>query len=121
MNNHFSSIVPITGGGKVPHFYEGDKKQYLPFRNKFCSKCFNVKNETGQTYWGLSIKCEHKIYFNHEIFLHVMKENDCDVYFKRPVFEFAPQCTYPEYRTISRCNVTGLWLEYDNGMYYTLH
>ena len=119
MNNHFSSIVPVSADeDEAPYFKEEGYKHYIPFRNKFCSKCFSVKNEAGHIYWDISIKCMHKISFNHENFLHVIKENNCDVYFKRSVFDFAPQqCHYPVYPTISSCNVTGLWPEYDKGIH----
>ena len=72
MNNHFSSIVPVFGSGDdLASFHKGDRAYYMPFRNKFCSKCFRVKKEMELTYWGLSIACEHKISVNHENFLHV--------------------------------------------------
>ena len=38
MNNHFLSVVPIVNGGI----------DEMPFRNKYCSKCYGKKEESNE-------------------------------------------------------------------------
>ena len=105
MNNHYSSIVPTFNGG--------NDQRLLPFWNKFCSKCDGLKNEAHRHYWILSVHCDDDIVFNHENLLQVVQEKKCEVSYKPPSTA-APQCDYSGDPAISRCNVTGLWEEYDN-------
>ena len=107
MNNHFSS--------EVPTFIEGYDEYPWPFRNKFCAKCSGHEIETKHIYWDLSIHCDAVIAVNHENLMHVVQEKNCEVYFKSPYYDVR-QCNDPNFITISSCNVTGLWKEYDNGI-----
>ena len=108
MNNHFTS--------EVPTFSAGYDRYPWPFRNKFCAECSGFKNETINIYWDLSIHCDAVISVNHENLMHVVQENNCEVYFKSPHYD-VQHCNYPTDFTISSCNVTGLWQEYDNGIW----
>ena len=107
INNHILSEIPI--------FDEGSHDR-IPFRNIFCAECSKSNNEASYTYWHVSIRCGGTITFNYENLLHFVQEENCEIYFKPPFFRYATPCDYSSDFTVSSCNVTGLWKEYDNGI-----
>ena len=105
LNYGIDSQVPVTG------------LEDYSYRNMYCAQCNYDKDAHDYIFWDLYIQCANTITFNRENILHVLEENECDVYLKIPATVRTVQtCSaLPEF-TISTCNVTGLWTNYNRSI-----
>ena len=96
------SLVPVNYFGKI-------------YRNIFCANCNGISNDPYLTNWRLEIRCEETFYVfpPPEKLLQTIKEERCNIFFRPPVTVFVGDACNEQVYTISECNVTGLWAEYN--------
>ena len=109
---------PESGGTidfLVPVYYHG--KHY---RNRFCANCNGISDEMRPITWRLEIFCYEPMYPfpSAENLLQKIKEDRCNIFFRSPYGGGGSFKTYTEpcteqFYTISECNVTGLWMQYN--------
>ena len=78
------------------------------YRNKFCANCNGISDDPYLTNWRLEIFCYEPLLIQAENLKEIIKENRCNIFFRTPVNGGKEQ-----FYTISKCNVTGLWSEYN--------
>ena len=105
LNYGIDSQVPITSDSD------------FSYRNMYCAKCHGNNNIDTYIHWNLYIMCGNTITFNRENILQVFEENACEVYLSIPeTVRYVQSCkAVPEY-TISTCNVTGQWSNYNRSI-----
>ena len=83
------------------------------FRNKFCALCNNIELTDNIIYWQLDIYADGFVKFPQRNLLSSIRSNRENIFYTSPKF-VTPQepCYIPPY-TISKCNETGLWDQYD--------
>ena len=83
------------------------------FRNKYCVLCNNIDLNVNILYWNLDIYADTFIKFPEKNILNRIRSNRENIFFIPPMFiQTSQPCKMPEY-TISKCNETGLWGQYD--------
>ena len=82
-------------------------------RNKFCGLC-NGKDFTQFTSWKVEVACHDLIdvQIDDSEFLQTVTEQRCNVFYWPPTNIPTVECKMPVY-SISTCNETGYWLEYN--------
>ena len=109
LNYGIDSLVPVSG------------LLFETYRNAYCAKCSGDDFVNEYLYWDFIIFCDDTIVFNRENVWHVLEENDCEVYLKRPGEVPTQICdALPEY-SISTCNVSGLWNDYNSTIEVACH
>ena len=83
------------------------------YRNKFCVLCNNVELHDNIIYWNLDIYADKILKFPQENLLTTVRSNRENIFFTPPKFIAKPQPCYMPAYTISKCNETGLWDQYD--------
>ena len=96
LNYGIDSLVPVSG------------LLFETYRNAYCAKCSGDDFVNEYLYWDFIIFCDDTIEFNRENVWHVLEENDCEVYLKRPGEVPTQICDAPPEYSISTCNVSGL-------------
>ena len=109
LNYGIDSLVPVSGW------------LFHTYRNVYCAKCSGDDFVNKYIYWDFTIFCDDTISFNRENILHVLEENDCEVYLKRPGDVPAQLCDAPPEYSISTCNVSGLWNDYNSTIEVACH
>ena len=96
------SLVPVNYFGNI-------------YRNIFCAKCNGISDDPDLINWQLEIRCEETLYVfpPPEKLLQTIKEDRCNIFFRPPLYKFAGDRCNEQVYTISECNVTGLWTEYN--------
>ena len=110
LNYGIDSQVTVTG------------KEDTPFRNLYCAKCSGDNDVSDYVYWDLHINCAYPVTFNRENILLVFEENACEVYLKKPgLISKGKPCNALHEYTISTCNATGLWTNYNRSTEVACH
>ena len=95
------SVLPVT---------YGFERHYI---NKYCAQCHAESESTEHIFWEFEVHCDHSISLNYDRILSIMEENGCNIFFIPPLFTDVEGCNIPSY-TVSRCNQSGLWAEYND-------
>ena len=82
------------------------------YKNKYCALCNGISLETKLIQWKLKVYNDHYISIPNERLLAVIEEQKGNVLFIPPSFLYVEKCSWPAY-TVSTCNETGLWDEYN--------
>ena len=95
------SLVPVTDGS-------------LHYRNVYCSLC-NGLGTSDISYWQLEFFCSDVIGLTDEYILDKVAEKKCNIFYRPPESVPSEGCEAPAY-SISECNKTGLWTEYNEAI-----
>ena len=87
-----------------------DHSSNLVYRNQYCALCDEYADLDKISRWFMDIKCNTTVALTYERMLHIIKERQCSVTFKKPI-KYAIQSCIPY--TISTCNETGQWRVYN--------
>ncbi|ESP02767.1 hypothetical protein LOTGIDRAFT_156712 [Lottia gigantea] len=84
------------------------------FRNKHCAACHNITNIRP---WQITLQCIDSTPNDFDstpgLIEKVINDETCTVKFQAPEGMTERKCRLPDKNTISQCNVTGLWPQYD--------
>ena len=97
----FNTMVPVA------HVY-----QNIHFRNKYCAICNGMTNPDHLSNWMLEFNCQSMLKLPDKNVMISMKEKKCNIVYKPPDNIPGQECKVTPF-TISRCNVTGQWRNYD--------
>ena len=83
------------------------------YRNKFCVLCNKIELYNNIIYWNVDIYADKFLKFPQENLLTTVRSNRENIFFTPPKFIVKPQPCYIHAYTISTCNETGQWDQYD--------
>ena len=84
------------------------------YRNKYCFYCSKTETHTQLVPWMPAIANDQEIDPTHKTFLNELKAQHGNIIFYGPRYLSANKCDlYRPTYNISSCNVTGLWLVYN--------
>ena len=87
--------------------------QYQTYKNIYCAYCNGATKPLEN--WKLNIFCTDIVSFTEENMLAVIKENRCNIFYARTQHVVVQTCRLPSF-SISRCNETGLWPQFDSNI-----
>ena len=85
----------------------------ISFRNKYCALCNNVDENATLIEWKLHINSHKHIPLPTTNLLETIRRTRGNIYFVPPVYIDEPYCLPFAPYTITTCNETGLWRNYD--------
>ena len=82
------------------------------YRNKYCAVCNGVPIEANLVSWKLQVSNTDYLSFPDKHLLITIRKQNGNIIFIPPSYVYAERCILPAY-TITTCNETGLWEDYN--------
>ena len=95
----FETLIPVSVGT-------------VTYRNRFCALCYMFDDDINLYSWSVEFHCGTILQLPDKNLLRTVKEKQCNLNFIKPDGILVDECQIVPY-TISECNVTGHWQQYD--------
>ena len=103
------SITPVS-----------DPSTGVHYRNKHCAFCTGEPVDRNLIRWKIKINNDHYIALPDRNLLTKIREQKGNIFFIPPEYLFVESCKWPTY-SITTCNETGLWSEYNETIEMACH